>query len=171
MKALIGLGNPGKGYDGTRHNVGFEVVDAVKRRVKSGVLQFVKPSTFMNRSGEAVKKLLDQGTAASEMLIVCDDMSLPLGRLRFRRKGSSGGHNGLQSVIDAAGDEVARLRIGIKPEAEVKDWPKFVLEKFDAQERPILDASILKAAEAVLYWTENGIDAAMNIYNSKEEQS
>jgi PTH1 family peptidyl-tRNA hydrolase len=192
MALVVGLGNPGPKYAGTRHNVGFMVVDRAAGRCrgkfteqryradvartarKSGPLVFVKPRTFMNDSGNAV------GPAAAELclpdlsdlLIVLDDVHLEFGRLRLRPGGSDGGHNGLASVIARMGTvRVPRLRVGIGG-GEAYDRVDYVLDEFTDDEQDRLPEVIDRASDAVLAWFHQGINAAMNevnVFLSEEE--
>ena len=183
MKLVAGLGNPGGDYAGTRHNIGFRVMDLLaetlaievrKRKfgARFGVGEFahkklivLKPWQFMNRSGQAV------ATAAgfyklnvADLLVVTDDMDLEPGRIRIRAKGSAGGHNGLADIIEKLGThEFARCRIGIGRSRE-RDAVDFVLDKPTEAERLLLDAAIERARDAVLCWIEYGIETAMNQY-------
>lgn len=188
MKLIVGLGNPGKKYEGTRHNVGFDVLAILARRNgSSGVKsQFqgetadvniggertllLWPHTFMNRSGSSVVAARDfYKLANADVLIVCDDLNLPLGKLRVRAKGSSGGQKGLEDTIRAVGgDEIARLRIGIGSPADVHagmDAADFVLGKFAKAERTELDIALNRAAEAAEAWVREGTAVCMNRYN------
>ena len=188
MKLVVGLGNPGRKYQGTRHNLGFEVVDELARRwqIDMGRERFsgmcgdgligeqrvllLKPLTFMNRSGRAVREALTfHKLDVADLLVIVDDRALPLGRLRIRGRGSAGGHNGLADIVRHLGGEAfARLRIGI-------DWASgaatvgHVLGSFSAQEQPIVDEAIILAAEAVECWAQRGLDDAMNRYNRTED--
>ena len=184
MKLVVGLGNPGKRYEGTRHNVGFAVVDALaagpgvsgfQSRFDSQLAELYadaekvllqKPETFMNLSGRAVRQALDfYQLPATDLLVVCDDFNLPLGRLRFRAKGTHGGHNGLRDLQAHLGTtEYARLRIGVDapPEDEAVD---FVLGRFRAAEKPVIADAIAQAAQGVLLWIRAGIAPCMNQYN------
>lgn len=185
MKMVVGLGNPGDEYAGTRHNIGFCVIDSladvlnmdVKKR-KFGAcfgtgefantkLILLKPMQFMNCSGQAV------ATAAgfyklgiSDLLVIADDMALEPGRIRIRAKGSAGGHNGLADIIEKLGvSEVGRLRVGIGQSDRV-DAVDFVLAKPAEAERLLLKKAIERAREAVFCWVKNGINAAMNEFNN-----
>jgi PTH1 family peptidyl-tRNA hydrolase len=182
MKAIVGLGNPGTEYSGTRHNVGFDVVDELARRWKTKLTKWkavtdrvvvkdhdvvlVKPRTYMNDSGRAVGaimtffKILPQ-----DVLVVVDEVQLPLGKLRIRRTGSDGGHNGLKSVIQHVGRDVARLRIGVDRGHRDWDLSDRVLSKFPPNERPIVDLAITRAADAVEAFLNEGLQAAMNRFN------
>lgn len=193
MKVLVGLGNPGDEYRHTRHNVGFAVIDAlaaeggggagggaggggkVSRRqwrcrvgkvILSGVdVVLAKPQTFMNNSGRAVRALLERSEAELEdLLVVCDDFHLELGMLRVRRRGSSGGQKGLQSIIDSLGSaEFARLRVGIGPPKG--DPVNFVLEPFRKVERPLVKEAVSNARRACAVWVADGVDACMSAFN------
>ncbi len=185
IRLIAGLGNPGREYQRTRHNIGFMVLDrlAADARLqwdfsakwnagwaKSDVIM-VKPATFMNRSGEAVAAIANfYKIAAAEVLVVLDDLALPLGRLRIRSQGSSGGHNGLESVIEHFGTEaVPRLRLGIgaPPSHGAVDY---VLGRFFEEEQPALDATIKRAGEAVKCAVDKGLFAAMNVFNQPPEE-
>lgn len=185
MWCLIGLGNPGAEYEGTRHNVGFDFINTLAKRwdisvthnsqrflfgsgdYKNGAVLLVKPMTFMNRSGAAFSRLMQEPEFnLQQTLVIYDELHLPLGQLRMRRKGSAGGHNGLQSIIDAAGtDEIPRLRIGI--EGSQKNWLDYVLKPFKPQEREKIDEALIIACETVEVLFEQGFDKAMNFANSR----
>ena len=185
IRLIAGLGNPGREYQRTRHNVGFMVLDRLAADAqlswdysekwsagwaKSDVLM-VKPATFMNRSGEAVAAIANfYKITAAEVLVVLDDLALPLGRLRLRTQGSSGGHNGLESVIEHFGTEaVPRLRIGIGA-APSRGAVDYVLSRFFEEEKPVLDATMKRAAEAVQCVVDKGLFAAMNVFNQPPEE-
>jgi len=184
-RLIVGIGNPGLEYAKTRHNVGFRVVDLVAMQlgvqseeakfkgifaaVKFGDLTIglLKPMTYVNLSGqsvsEAVKKL---NLATEQILIVLDDAQIPLGKLRLRAKGSSGGHKGLQSIIDALrSEDIPRLRIGIGSPPEDIDLATYVLSPFEPEEETIIAETIEKAAEAVKVWAKEGIEVAMKRFN------
>src|SRR6187200_2168163 len=183
MKILIGLGNPGLKYAGTRHNVGFDVIDylaagkgassfrekfeAFVAEMKEGdeTVLLVKPLTFMNLSGRAVRAILDfYKVPVENLLVVCDDINLPLGKLRIRTKGSHGGQNGLRNIQEQVGtDAYARLRIGIG--APAFDAVDHVLSKFRSGERAAVEDAIAIAAQAALTWMRQGTEAAMNKFN------
>lgn len=183
--AIIGLGNPGRQYDGTRHNVGFMVVDELatrlnvrlrQRRCKSRLaivdfngisLLLAKPMTFMNLSGDAVKCIVHQfSLEAQRLLIILDDANLPLGRIRIRAGGSHGGHRGLKSVIEALGSEdVPRLRIGIGAPPHGVDMVTFVLSPFEPHELNIIREALTKAADAAIACVTDGIEKAMSKFN------
>ena len=187
MKVIVGIGNYGKRYVGTRHNVGFDVVDEVgrrhdgrinKRRFLSltGTVQvgneqvvLVKPRTYVNETGQAVRQVLDWfKLSADALLVVCDDVHLELGCGRARRSGSSGGHKGLKSVAARLGtEEFGRLRLGIgAPECDEVSRVDYVLGRFTASDRRRIDEVIVQAAEAVDVWVHQGIEACMNGFNS-----
>ena len=181
---VAGLGNPGKAYDGTRHNAGFDVVDALAKllgteiktakfggllgeaRVEDKKLILLKPQKYMNLSGEVVATAAGfYKLAAGNVFIVTDDMSLEAGRIRIRAKGSAGGHNGLTDVILKLGtDEVARLRIGIGA-AEGTIAHDYVLSRPNGQQRQLLDKAVERACQAILCWAKEGVEAAMNKFN------
>jgi PTH1 family peptidyl-tRNA hydrolase len=187
VKIVVGLGNPGSQYSGTRHNIGWLVLDRLAERAgwsgrgrqrdaanvvmgrHNGLdLTLVKPLTYMNDSGLAVRKVLARDRAPlGDLLIVADDFALPFGKLRFREAGSHGGHNGLRSVVDELGTEkFSRLRIGIgDPIRNAKDH---VLSKFEPDERQRLDELIDAAADAVEAWAREGTNKAANRYNAFE---
>lgn len=186
MKIVAGLGNPGPRYAGTRHNIGFEVITRLaaelgikgptarhnsliaKGYLKGEPLFLQQPLTFMNRSGTAVKALLGEcGAGPEDLLVIVDDLDLPLGKLRIRAAGGSGGHNGLKSIIETLGSrEFARLRIGIgrplHPEQDVSDY---VLEKWTAAEHKLLEPVLVEAVEAVMCALTLGVTEAANRYN------
>ena len=184
MKLVAGLGNPGSDYADTRHNIGFRVMDLLAetldievRKRKFGArfgtgefaykkLIVLKPWQFMNRSGQAVATAMGfYKLKAADMFVITDDMDLEPGRIRIRAKGSSGGHNGLADIIEKLGtNEFARCRIGIGRNDE-QDAVDFVLDKPAEAERPLLNAAIERARDAVLCWIEYGIEKAMNRYN------
>jgi peptidyl-tRNA hydrolase, PTH1 family len=186
FRLVAGLGNPGREYDHTRHNVGFLVADVLARRAgvrfghqpkwnadtaKVGNVTLMKPMTFMNLSGESVGDFCRFYKIEPEQaLIVIDDVALPLGRLRLRGNGSPGGHNGLESVLMHLGSSrVPRLRLGV---GSAKDsLVGHVLGKFSAEELPTLEKSIERAADAVEFGEANGLEAAMNRFNPNEQPS
>jgi len=182
MKAIVGLGNPGDEYTGTRHNVGFEVVNALAERwnaklrkwksiadvavVKDRAVVLVEPRTFMNHSGQAVQAVMAfYKILPADVLVIVDEAQLPLGKLRLRPFGSAGGHNGLKSVIEHVGPEFPRLRIGVDrghPEWDLSDR---VLSKFPPSERDVVDRAIARAADAVETYVTDGLHLAMNRFN------
>lgn len=185
--AVFGIGNIGKQYEATRHNLGFCTVDALLKRCTAvsrkqccnaevyrcllpdkTVAVLVKPSTFVNRSGISVKQVLSRyKIPLSSCLVVLDDFNLPLGAMRLRRRGSDGGHNGLRSIIAECGDDFPRLRLGIGPLPQGSSITDFVLNTFEPREFDTKNEMIDRAAEAVVFFCKNGADAAMNTYNSK----
>jgi peptidyl-tRNA hydrolase, PTH1 family len=186
MKVICGLGNPGERYRTTRHNIGFRVVDLLADRwgltgagrIRDGAARLevqlpepigrvllVKPMRFMNLAGGPVKAALRQTDAdpATDLLVVADDVDLPLGRVRLRRSGSAGGHNGLRDIIAALGsDEFNRLRVGIGRAGETADH---VLATFKPGERTLASEAVAVAADAAQRWLSDGIDAAMSEFN------
>lgn len=182
MKVIVGLGNPGSRYAGTRHNVGFEVVDRLAARAPAQVrfealtaeiwegaqkILLAKPQTFMNRSGRSVRQIVDYyEVPRAELLVICDDINLPLGRLRFRARGTHGGHNGLRDIQNQLGTtEYPRLRIGIDLPPPETPSEEYVLARFRPSERPIIEDACERAAQAVTLWIGQGIEACMNQYN------
>ncbi len=186
IRIVAGLGNPGKRYEATRHNVGFMVLDRLSeaftdgwkdeqkwetKLVRDGDRFFLKPQTFMNASGQAVAAVAHfYKIAPEQILIVYDDADLPLGRLRFRESGSSGGHNGLKSIIAALGGaQFPRLKIGIGRTADASPGiVKHVLGKFASDEAELLETSLQKAVLAVESALTHGLATAMNEFNRKE---
>lgn len=171
MKFIIGVGNPGRLYEKTRHNIGFRVIDAVKKRLQGQEVCLVKPSAYVNRTGDEVASVLKKHKAnPADILIICDDVNLVFGKMRLRVKGSSGGHHGLQSVIDAlATEEFARLRIGIQNESMPKDLVKFVLDRFSKDEEKKLKTVLEKAALVCEAWIMEGFKTAQNVISLKRE--
>lgn len=183
MYYIIGLGNPGKRYQKTRHNIGFRVVDAIAEdrnvRWKVGQGEFmigvdgkddftlVKPMTFMNNSGAAVKQIsMKQDFQITNLLIIYDDLDLPLGKLRFRPGGSPGSHLGMRSIVKKMGSrDIPRLRLGIGSELKKGPSEEFVLEPFSKEEKIIADEVAEIAARGVMTFMHRGIEAAMNQYN------
>ena len=187
MKLIVGLGNPGREYRDTRHNVGFLVVDEVARRHQLALalapsqvpetfvakrygrepLLVAKPLTFMNRSGDAVAALMRYyDVGAVDLLVVVDEAALPFGRLRARMRGSGGGHNGLGSIIERLGTaEFARLRLGVGRGDPRQDLADHVLATFEPGERAELEGFITRAADAAEMFAVEGIEEVMNAYN------
>ncbi|MCK5526080.1 MAG: aminoacyl-tRNA hydrolase [Candidatus Latescibacteria bacterium] len=185
MLVCVGLGNPGRGYAKTRHNLGFMVLDAlagdleVRWKAEKGVcftaegmigdapFRMVKPTTYMNRAGRAVREMMERyAVPPDRILVVVDDVNLTLGRLRLRRKGSAGGHNGLASIIAQVGSEdFPRLRLGIgMPESG--DRIEYVLGAFDETEWPTVRETIDRAVEGIRRFVLEGPDAAMDFCNA-----
>jgi PTH1 family peptidyl-tRNA hydrolase len=186
MKLVVGLGNPGKKYDGTRHNVGFVVVDLLAKSPSVGSFQerfdadmaewredadkilLMKPLTFMNLSGQAVRQVIDfYQIEHKDLLVICDDMALPLGKLRFRARGTHGGHNGLRDIQQHLGTtEYSRLRIGVDVPDKERDAVDHVLGKFKPSEKPVIEDALGLAVQAVAMWVKDGIAKCMNQYNA-----
>ncbi len=202
-RLLVGLGNPGPEYDGSRHNIGFEVVNAVaeKRNVEwqstvdagffdrlrrfgrvapgahtlgegrfSGAsFAVLKPLSYMNRSGEAVAPILRRYQLKPEdLLVVVDDINLPVGAIRIRPRGSAGGHNGLEDIANRLNSEnFPRMRIGVGSNFERGGQARYVLSPFTAEEQPIMEETVQRARDAALTFVSHGVGAAMNRYNRK----
>lgn len=187
MKLIVGLGNPGRKYQGTRHNVGFEVIQQLTRSegerkfrnqfdsemctigIRGQQVWLQMPQTFMNLSGSAVLAARDfYRVEHRDLLIVCDDFSLPLAQLRFRPSGSAGGQKGLNDILRRLGTgEIPRLRIGIGTPPPQWDKADYVLSRFSDQEHELIRDCIIQAANAVRDWVEHGIEFCMNRYNAK----
>lgn len=188
MKLIVGLGNPGRKYQETRHNVGFEVAGAlmgslgrpsIKKRFDGEIAEAVYqgekvvllcPETYMNASGSSVRKAVDfykLDPSDDELLVICDDLNLAVGRLRFRKEGSAGGQKGLADIIAKLGtNQFSRLRFGIdRPPAEMQ-VVDFVLGKFAAQYRKVVDDAVGLASGAALQWVVSGVTHCMNQYNA-----
>ena len=185
MKFVIGIGNPGKKYERTRHNIGFEGVDALairlepdsfsvsqwkeKKELKSAVIEtpgvlLIRPSTFVNESGQAAKAVANEHHAnVKDFLVVCDDVNLDFGKLRLRESGSAGGHHGLESIIGALGsEEFARLRIGVGNQSMPPDLESFVLEKFSSEELKQTGKILERVSLISESWAKEGFQAALN---------
>ena len=191
MKLIVGLGNPGSRYSGTRHNVGFEVadllagrfgaewtgaprgVDALVARSRHPDVLLAKPVTFMNLSGPPVVALLQfYKLSLADLFVVLDDVNLEVGRVRARAGGSAGGHNGLKSIIGAAGSqEFARMRIGVGGGEPRRDLSDHVLGRFGPGERPIIAEAVSRGADAAETFVSDGIAAVMNRFNRAEEKA
>ena len=195
MKLIAGLGNPGSKYRGTRHNIGYAVVDELARRRAvsfeaspvdalvakarhseaagfggTADLLLAKPLTFMNTSGEAVGALMRYfKIAIGNLLIVVDEVQLPLGRLRTRPRGSAGGHNGLKSIVAHLGEEFPRLRVGVGRGEARRDLADHVLARFDADELADVERVIARAADAAETFVTDGIKMAMNRFNASDD--
>ncbi len=185
MKLVVGLGNPGRKYRDTRHNIGYLVLGELARRFGSSKAKakfnaevveadlrgqralLLSPLTYMNKSGTSVLQAKNFYKIPDEdLLIICDDMNLPLARLRLRAKGSAGGQKGLRDIIQRlATEDFARLRIGIGSPPDGWDWADYVLSKFTKQEIPEVEEAVRRAADAVADWADNGVDFCMNQYN------
>ncbi len=182
---IVGLGNPGAAYERTRHNLGFMVVDLLARESQTQIkrdecralvgraeienlkAELAKPQTFMNLSGEAVSCLLQKpGRDVDRLIVISDDLALPLGKIRLRPSGSHGGHNGLRSMIDCLRtNEFIRLRIGILPEHPVSNTKNFVLENFSKSESAEVEKILQTSADAIRAVLKDGIDKAMAEFN------
>ena len=187
-KLVVGLGNPGSKYQATRHNIGFEVVDRLAQggsavsfaRKFDGLIAeteidfhrvlLLKPETFMNLSGRSVGQVMRfYQLGLADLLVVCDDLNLPLGKLRIRGGGSDGGQKGLRDISAQLGtDDYARLRLGIGQRGEM-DAVDFVLSRFRSSERPLIDDALILAAQAVAVWVTQGLPTAMNRFNGPAE--
>jgi PTH1 family peptidyl-tRNA hydrolase len=186
MYIIVGLGNPGREYQNTRHNIGFDVIDALaeqnhivmgekkhKAIIGKGVIAgqkvvLAKPQTYMNLSGESVADIINfyKIDETAELIVVSDDIDLDMGRLRIRKKGSAGGHNGLKNIILHLGhDEFQRVRMGVGGKPAGWDLADYVLSRYTKEEREIMDKSARRAAEAIEVMIAEGADAAMNKYN------
>ncbi len=196
MRLIIGLGNPGREYAETRHNIGFEVVDALAGRLNiadnggfdrlarskfSGLMLdgvvgdekvvLLKPTTFMNLSGQSVRAAMDfYRIAPSEIMVVLDDLALPVGKIRLRANGSSGGHNGLRDIERVLGNsDYPRLRIGIDAPPPNVPAKAYVLSRWSAEQSEAKQQAIARACEAILTWIQKGITPAMNVFNADEK--
>ena len=188
MYIIVGLGNPGRQYAGTRHNVGFEVIDRLadknhiavdtkkhKALIGKGFIGgekviLAKPQTFMNLSGESVRELLEYYKADTEdLLVIFDDVRLPVGQLRIRKKGSAGGHNGIKSIIAHCGDHFPRIKVGIGEKPPRMDLADYVLGHFGAEEKTVMEESFLQAADAVWAILIEGMEPAMNRFNQTKK--
>lgn len=187
MHVIVGLGNPGRAYENTRHNVGFKAVDLLaeghqiklnkikhKALVGEGFISgqkvlLVKPQTYMNLSGQSVREVLEYYKIDPEnLLVLYDDIDIPSGRIRIRKKGSAGTHNGMRSIIyDIRTDQFPRIRIGIGRETPM-DLKDFVLSGFSGDEKSAVEDAIRRAADGVVCYLEKGIERAMGEYNVKE---
>ena len=191
MYIIVGLGNPGKEYENTRHNAGFNSIDVLadkyninireaehKALVGKGYIEgqkviLVKPQTYMNNSGEAVREITDyyKVDPESELIVLYDDISLPVGALRIRDKGSAGGHNGIKSIIQHLGTQVfLRIKVGVGDKNPNMDLVNHVLGHFDKDDSAVMKESFAKAAEAAVMMLGGDIERAMNIYNQKPKK-
>lgn len=185
MYIIVGLGNPEEEYAGTRHNMGFDVINAIAEKYKIQVNKnkfnslyaksnieeqeviLLKPQTYMNLSGTSVREIVNfYKVKKEEIIIIYDDMDIKQGTIKIRKRGSSGGHNGVKSVIQNLGTEdIQRIRVGIGTTKEKEDKIKYVLGHISKEDRKILDEGIIKARDAIVEILKNGIDKAMNKYN------
>jgi len=191
MYIIAGLGNPGKKYEGTRHNVGFDCIDALgdkyninirenkgKALVGTGVINgqkvmLVKPQTFMNLSGTSLRELVNfyKIDAEEELLVLFDDISLPPGEIRIRTKGSAGGHNGIKNIIEQLGTQAfSRVKIGVGEKPSNWDLADYVLARPDKEDAEAMQEGIKQAVEAVAMIIEGNTDAAMNRFNVKKRK-
>lgn len=190
MKLIVGLGNPESRHTGTRHNIGFDVVELLARRFGAGFNSgkgnyhyakiscpgcpaiLLKPMTYMNLSGHAVVAAMNfYKIGREDLLVVCDDVSIPFGTLRLRSKGSAGGQNGLKHIIQMLGsEEFSRLRVGIGPNEPPFSLSSFVLSKFTEEEKSDLDRILSVCADAVLAFVSEGIGRTMNRFNGEAGQ-
>jgi len=181
MKLIVGLGNPGRRYKKTRHNIGFRVLDEVAKSIgvqmrpnekmfgetaKTGNCILLKPTTFMNLSGNSVKKVVEfYKIKTHDIMVVYDDVDLPVGKIKIRQSGGSGGHNGIKSIMSQIGENFNRVRFGIDKDIEVVT-SHYVLSKFPKKDRPVIDESLNTVKNAVLEFIGNGdILKIMNKYN------
>ena len=189
MYIIVGLGNPKKEYDNTRHNIGFDVIDALAEENRIGMTEkkhkaiigkgivggqkviLVKPQTYMNLSGESVRELIDyyKVDETEELIVISDDISLDVGQLRIRKKGSAGGHNGLKNIILHLGhDTFQRIKMGVGEKPKHFDLADYVLGHFSKEERIVMNDSIKDACRAIEMMINDDTDGAMNIYNKKK---
>ena len=187
MKLIVGLGNPTREYQATRHNIGFDAItrmcDDYRIRLDSKEHKAIcgkgyiggekvilaQPQTYMNLSGESVKELADYYKLTNEdVIVICDDINLDVGQLRVRRKGSAGGHNGIKNIIAQLGtEEFIRIRVGVGAKPEKWDLADYVLGRFPKEEEPVIREALEKVSRACECIITDGIDAAMNLYNRK----
>ncbi len=189
MYLIAGLGNPGSKYEGTRHNMGFDVIDRLvethhipgngtkfhamygKGLIEGEPVVLIKPLSYMNASGGPVRAMTDyfKIDVASELIVIYDDIDLPVGQLRIRRQGSAGGHNGMKDLIQKLGTQsFIRIKIGVGARPDDWDLAHYVLSRFSSDDRKIIDQAIIRASQAVSLIISDGVDAAMNTYNHKE---
>ena len=185
---IVGLGNPSKEYENTRHNIGFDTIDAIADKYNINVMELkhrakigkgyiggdkvilAKPLTYMNLSGESVRAIIDYYKAEpeTELIVISDDISLPPGQIRVRKRGSAGGHNGLKNIIKHLGSEnFQRIRMGVGEKPKDYDLVDWVLGHFNKEDRKAVDEAIGKAVQAVEMMLQDGADAAMNEFNRK----
>lgn len=190
MYIIVGLGNPGKQYEHTRHNVGFDTIDVLAERyhisvdakkhkalygkglIEGNKVILAKPQTYMNLSGESVRELIDfyKIDETEELIVIYDDISLDPGQLRLRAKGSAGGHNGIKNIIaHLGGQEFKRVKVGVGEKPKGYDLADYVLSRFPKEEREKVDAALERAADAAVKIITDDMAAAMNEYNKKAE--
>jgi len=188
MHIIIGLGNPTREYEGTRHNIGFDVITRIaedyhilldfkkhkaicgKGYIEGEKVILAKPQTYMNLSGESVRELMDfYKVMPNEIIVIYDDISLDVGQIRLRKQGSAGGHNGIKSILNHIGtQEFPRIKVGVGDKPKGWDLADYVLSPFSKQDQPIIQDTITKSSEAVKSIIKDGMEAAMNIYNKKQ---
>ena len=189
MYIIAGLGNPGKEYENTRHNIGFDVIDRLAEEENIAVMEskykaligkgyvagqkviLAKPQTFMNLSGESIREIVDYYKVddTAELIVISDDISLDVGQIRIRKKGSAGGHNGLKNIIKMLGhDTFIRVRMGVGEKPKNFDLADYVLGHFDREEQVLMKQVSEEVCEAVQMILEKGPDAAMNVYNGRK---
>ena len=189
MYIIAGLGNPKREYDNTRHNIGFALIDALADQYNISVMDMkhkaltgkgmingqkvilVKPLTFMNLSGESIRPIVDyyKIDVSTELIVISDDISLPPGQIRVRKKGSAGGHNGLKNIIQHLGsEEFQRIRIGVGEKPKGYDLADYVLGHFSKEEQPLIKEGVEKAMKAAAMMLEGDVDRAMNEFNRKK---
>ena len=190
MFIIAGLGNPGREYENTRHNIGFLVIDDIAKKYQITMLErkhkavigkgyidghkvvLVKPLTYMNQSGESIRQATDyyKVDVTTQLVVVSDDISLDVGQLRIRTKGSAGGHNGLKNIILHLGSEnFIRIRMGVSDKPQGYDLKDYVLGHFTDKEKKVLEETSGKAAEAIRMILQGDVDGAMNRYNTKKK--
>ncbi len=190
MYLIVGLGNPGREYQNTRHNIGYDVIDRLAEAENISVLEkkhkavigkglvagekcvLAKPVTYMNLSGESVRELIDYYKAdeTAQLIVISDDISLDVGQIRVRKKGSAGGHNGLKNIIAHLGhDSFIRVKMGVGEKPKGWDLADYVLGHFSGEERKVMNEACDRAAEAIRTILSDGADAAMNRFNGKKE--
>ena len=190
MYIIAGLGNPGKEYENTRHNIGFDVIDRLAEEENIAVMEskhkaligkgyvagqkviLAKPQTFMNLSGESIREIVDYYKVddTTELIVISDDISLDVGQLRIREKGSAGGHNGIKNIILHLGTEVfPRIKVGVGEKPKGWDLADYVLGRYSAEDRKIIDEAQKEAAEAVKMMVMDDVRGAMNRYNTKKK--
>ena len=192
MFIIAGLGNPGREYENTRHNIGFCVIDAIAGKYQIAMLErkhkavigkgyidgqkvvLVKPLTYMNLSGESIREVTDyyKADVTTQLIVISDDISLDVGQLRIRKKGSAGGHNGLKNIIQHLGHEnFMRIRMGVSDKPQGCDLKDYVLGHFTDREKKLLEETSGNAVEAVRMILQGDVDGAMNRYNTKKGKS
>lgn len=189
LYVIVGLGNPGKQYDKTKHNIGFDIIDNIADKYKINVSKFkhkalvgsgtingqsvmlVKPQTFMNLSGECVREIVNFYKVPQEnFIVIYDDISLPLSRIRMREKGSHGGHNGIKNIINLMGTDIfPRIKVGVNEKPKDWDLADYVLSKFTDDELPMVEMGKEKAVEGLEIFLEEGLQSAMNKMNPAEK--